>query len=287
MFRGAINKLSLRKKLTILATVGVLLPLLVLTYLQYRSLTELQDKTKGAFKDNLRQGLTVVEQAMKQRLEAIAAQTLNPIGSLDLSTPAAVENHFANIKRAHPEIDEIFVFVDSQNAYVYSDRFAKIAQADFTAAQSNVLSVYAKSRMGQSFVDGNQKYLFAHDSCPACPPNMREGNFLFYPLKGGNGFAGVLLNQRFVNDDLIVGTIKVIAASHSQMMAMTITDESQRVLYSNGTPQDGYLLETNFDPPFSSWKAAGSLAPRISANAAQGNVAARNRAVILVVIFMG
>ena len=68
VFRDAISKLSLRKKLTILAAVGVFLPILVLTYMQYRSLAELQSKTKGAFKDNMRQGFVVVEQQMKKRL---------------------------------------------------------------------------------------------------------------------------------------------------------------------------------------------------------------------------
>ena len=43
MFRGAVNKLSLRKKLTILAAVGVFLPVLVLSYMQYQSLTALQN----------------------------------------------------------------------------------------------------------------------------------------------------------------------------------------------------------------------------------------------------
>src|SRR5215204_1361478 len=91
MFRNVIRKLSLRKKLTILVSVGVFLPLLVLTYMQYRSLAELQTKTKGAFKDNLRQGLTIVERQMKKRLEEIAAQTLNPIGSMHLSSPEEAE----------------------------------------------------------------------------------------------------------------------------------------------------------------------------------------------------
>src|SRR3954468_6601831 len=86
MFRDAISKLSLRKKLTILVSVGVFLPLLLLTYMQYRSLTELQNKTKGAFKDNVRQGLTIVEQKIKQHLEDIAAQTLDPINGLHLSS---------------------------------------------------------------------------------------------------------------------------------------------------------------------------------------------------------
>src|SRR5688572_32680484 len=86
MFRGAISKLSLRKKLTILASVGVLLPVLVLTYMQYQSLTELQNKTKGAFEDNLRQGFTILQRQMKQRLEDVAAQTLEPIGGLHRSS---------------------------------------------------------------------------------------------------------------------------------------------------------------------------------------------------------
>src|SRR5215510_1802857 len=93
--RDAINKLSLRKKLTILASVGVLLPLLLLTYLQYRSLAELENKSKGAFKDNLRQGLTLVEQQMKRRLEDIAAQTLDPIGNMHLSHSEDIEKYFA------------------------------------------------------------------------------------------------------------------------------------------------------------------------------------------------
>jgi hypothetical protein len=68
MFRDAISKLSLRQKLMIVASVGVLLPLLILTYMQYRSLAELQNTTKGAYKDNLRQGLTNLELRMKKLL---------------------------------------------------------------------------------------------------------------------------------------------------------------------------------------------------------------------------
>src|ERR1044071_5565526 len=163
VFRDAISKLSLRKKLTILVSVGVFLPLLVLTYMQYRSLAELQNKTKGAFKDNLRQGLPIVERQMKQRLEEIAAQTLDPIDSIHPSSPAELEKYFADVKRSHPEIEEIFVFAfsDGKDAYVYSDKFVKIAPN-----QSDILSVFDKARMAQSFLDGNRKYLFVDHSCP-------------------------------------------------------------------------------------------------------------------------
>ncbi len=281
MFRDAISKLSLRKKLTILVSVGVFFPLLVLTYMQYQSLAELQRKTKGALKDNLRQGITIVEHQMKQRLEDVASQTLNPIGSIHLSSSEAaeeIEKYFAGVKHSHPEIDEIFAFAysgDKQetevSVYMYSDKFVKVAQAGFTPAQSHLLSLFNNSRMAQSFIDGDRRYLFVHDSCQTCPPNsdLRQGTYLFYPLGDRtkveqSGFAGVLLNEAFVRDDLIAGTVaKIIKMYHANNatsdIAFTISDENRQVLYSNAAAQKGYFLETNFDPPFSNWKAALGL----------------------------
>ena len=237
MLRDAIKKLSLRKKLTILASVGVLLPIFVLTYLQYRSLSELQIKTKGAFKDNVRQGLVAVELRIKQRLEDIAAQTLAPLGSMHFSSQSEFEKYAAEVKRSHPEIDDIFIFSDTneQKADIY------------------MVSLFSKARMTQSFLDGNRKYLFLHDSSPSA--DVAQKTYLFYPLNP-NGFAGVLLNDRFVKDDLIAGTINEVGGvSHTSFMTITVSDENGRVLYSNGSPQNTDLLETNFDRPLSSWKA--------------------------------
>jgi len=265
-----------RKKLLILVSVGVVLPLLVLTYMQYRSLAELQSKTKGAFKDNLRQGSTLVHQQMKQRLE-VAAQTLDPLGDVHLCSPTAaveLEKLFADIKRSHPEIEEIFAFeysavkqAPNDCSYVYSDKFMKAPQADFTPVQSEILSQFSRA---QTFWDGNRQYLFAHQSCPPCPPSQRQGGYLFYQLpnvttRNLSGFAGVLLNESFIRNDLIAGTIsKIINAHHgntasSSDIAFTIRDENNQVIYSNATPKNGYLFESNFDPPFSSWKAAVGL----------------------------
>ena len=234
MFRGALGKLSLRQKLTILVLVGVLLPLSVLTYMQYRSLAALQNTTKGAFKDNLRQGLTIVEQQMKKRLENIAAQTLNPIGSAQLSSPdaaAELEEYFVNVKRSHPEIEDIFVVRSGDHQL------------------SHIFSVFEQSRTAQSFLDENRRYLFA------------EGRYLFYPLPDSTeAVAGVLLNDRFVNHDLVAGTIvralTLYHANHaSPPIAITISDENNRVIYSNVAAKNEVLLETNFDRPFSNWKA--------------------------------
>ena len=275
VFRGAISKLSLRKKLIILASVGVLLPLLVLTYMQYRSLAELQNKTKGAFKDNLRQGVTYVEHQMRQRLEEIATQTLAPIGSTHVSSGAAeeLEKHLTDVKRSHAEIEQIFVFSYSdeqpKTAYIYSDRFRKIERTGLTPRESDILFLFDKARIAQSYLDSNRKYFFVHHSCPTCLPNVPQGAYLFYPLadltKGELiGLAGVVLNERFVRDDLIAGSIgKILSRYHandaSPDIAMTLTDENKQVLYSNAMAQDGHFFESNFDRPFSNWKVGVGL----------------------------
>ena len=262
VLRDAIRKLSLRKKLTILAAVGVLLPLLALSYMQYQSLTELQNKTKGAFKDNLRQGLTLVEQRMKQRLETLAAQTLEPIDRIDLpflgtipppgtaSPPAnagQLEKYFADVKRSHSEIKEIFVVGNIRE------------RQKTTPAQANILFLFEKSRMAENYLDTNRKYLFAHAA---------QTTYLFYPLKAGRdgeqSFAGVLLNETFVSNDLLARTIAEIAghahtANPSLAMAVTISDENQHVLFSNGPAQHGYFFEGHFGRPFSNWKGQVGL----------------------------
>ena len=113
--------------------------------------------------------------------------------------------------------------------------------------------------MAGDYVDANRKYLFTHAS---------QGTFLFHPLKDSKEthyvFAGVLLNEAFVRNDLIARTIAETAghahaANPSLAIAITITDESNQVLFSNGQPQHGYFFESNFDRPFSNWRGRVGL----------------------------
>ena len=276
-----------RKKLLILVSIGVVLPLLVLTYLQYRSLAELQNKTKGAFKDNLRQGLPIVQQQMRQRLQEVAIKTLEPIGTVNLSSADELEKLFANTKRSHPEVVEVFAFDErSGSAYVYSDKFVKAALGEF----NDTLDQFDRARMEQSLVDGNRRYLFVHQSCPNCP---RRGAYLFYPLPNSTrSFVGVLFNESFVSVDLIAGSInKVLNIYHgdtapSSVIAITITDENNHVLFSNAAAQNGNLFETNFDRPFSNWKAVVALKNTNLDELARNSFLHSAGATLLVLVFL-
>ena len=119
--------------------------------------------------------------------------------------------------------------------------------------------------MTQGFPDPNRLYFFVQHFCSTCPPGNRQGAYLFYPLKDltkgeDSGFAGVLLNERFISHDLLAGSIgKTVSMFHgdtaSSDIAFTITDENKQVVYANAAAQKGYFLQINFDPPFSNWRA--------------------------------
>jgi signal transduction histidine kinase len=69
-------------------------------------------------------------------------------------------------------------------------------------------------------------------------------------------------------------------------MAVTITDENQRVLYSNWAPRDGYLLESNLDRPFSNWKAAVGLKDTNIDELARDSFLHSAGATVLILVFL-
>jgi signal transduction histidine kinase len=113
-------------------------------------------------------------------------------------------------------------------------------------------------------------------------------------LTGGEqtGFAGVFLNESFISDDLIAGSIgKTLNRYHanhtdSPAIAITISDENSRVLYANAAAQNGYFLETNFDPPFSNWKTRIGLKNTDLDDLARNSFLHSVGATLLVLVFL-
>ncbi|HYO91918.1 MAG TPA: hypothetical protein VEQ40_09785, partial [Pyrinomonadaceae bacterium] len=94
-----------------LALAAVLLPITILFFMQYRSIAELEGKTKVAVKENLRQTLQGIERKMEERFVGLARETLLPVGRLggaEQEDSQAIESHFAAVLRRHPEIEQIF-----------------------------------------------------------------------------------------------------------------------------------------------------------------------------------
>src|SRR5438128_3791105 len=75
---------SRRAGLMALVVTAILLPMAVLSVVQYRSLQDLEGKTRVAVEENLRQTLQSISRRAKERLEALAAETLKGIEAADV-----------------------------------------------------------------------------------------------------------------------------------------------------------------------------------------------------------
>ena len=272
--------MSSRKKLIVLVTLVVLLPLYLLTYVQYRSLVELEKKTKGAYKENLRQNLLNVERQVEGKFEEIASGSLTPVGNIKLSREESsrqLEKYFSAVKQSHPEIEQIFVFSyrgsEKENdsfGYVYSNSLLKYDHSDLknTAKARNILHAFNESKTAQNFLDASRRFLFWQPVCSECLSNGRahRETYVFYPLLDNGsqrqiGFAGLNLSENYIRDELLSRTITEVLDSRDTVIpdcadiVVSISGENGREIYTNSPGQHKYIIETDMARPFSNWKA--------------------------------
>lgn len=100
-------------KIGAIALVAILLPTLLLSLIQYRSLTELQIKTKAAVRDNLRQTLQNFSARVRARLEDYAATVTAEIPAEELRQNQLdrLDSRFLAVTQSHKEIEAIFMQV--------------------------------------------------------------------------------------------------------------------------------------------------------------------------------
>src|SRR5436190_790867 len=104
--------LSSKTRLIAIVVIALLLPTVVLSAIQFRSLVDLEDKTKVAVQENMRQTLQTVSRKVEENLKWLARKNLGDIGLADLEPQSfqALERRFAAVKQEHPEIENLFAF---------------------------------------------------------------------------------------------------------------------------------------------------------------------------------
>jgi signal transduction histidine kinase len=100
-------------KITAIALIAILLPAILLSLIQYRSLTEIQKKTKSAIRENLRQTLQNFSARVRTKLEDYAAEVTAAIAEDELKQKNLdlLDRRLISIRQTHTEIENIFVQV--------------------------------------------------------------------------------------------------------------------------------------------------------------------------------
>lgn len=266
---------SRRAGLIVLAFLAVLVPGLLFSIVQYRSLADLESKTRLAVQDTLRQTLQDVLLRTKERLEAIAVQSLGDLEKTNTEQEKLdqLELRLAGIKQSHAEIDLAFIVVHcpcqkNQFAVFATDEAVRSITTDrfktSPEARTAIDTFNNASLLGASFQMA-QTVLFEQSSCELFP-NSGSGsrNFVFLPLpssdgKGQIGFAGFTLRSSFIKERLLPSVVtEVLASAYPNLNesgpVITVLDENEREVYVSRSGSKSREINLPFSPVFRQWK---------------------------------
>ena len=270
--------LSSKTRLIAIAVVALLLPTVVLSVVQFRSLVDLEDKTKVAVQENMRQTLQTFSRKVEENLKGLARKSLADIRITDLEPDSfeCLQSRFAAIKQEHPEIDTLFVFSyckpkDEFYSLFYSEGALRRLDWPAIAANPNAMAAYKafNSASASRTPDIKGDYLFWQTSCCKDSPN-KDGSkfqeFVFRPLlccepKDCISYSGLSLNPSYIADTYLPQMMPALLRScdiddKDSALALGIFDETGDEVFTNRTGQGDYEVKMSFAPAFPQWKLA-------------------------------
>lgn len=264
----------------VLALVAVLLPIGILSFMQYRSMVDLEAKTKVAVKENLRQTLQVIERKIEERFEGLAKETLLPIGELgggERQNSEEIERHFAAVLSSHPEIEQLFFIShcscrakEEHRAYFFTQeglRSIDYSKLDEDMDAHNALRAYEKARLSGSHLPAaGEDFLFWQNSCASCLSKEKNHlqTYILYSVHSLDkrehiGFAGIVFNVDYIKQQFLAQSISEVLQSPDIALAdsnlsLAIFDEAKQEIYANTKGRVEYEVKAAFSRPFPQWE---------------------------------
>ena len=275
MFPWARANSSHRTGLIVLALLAVLVPALLFSVVQYRSLTDLESKTRVVVQDNLRQTLEGVSRGTKERLEAIAAESLGHIeaAGAEQEKLSDLELGLISTKQSHPEIDLAFVVVHCpcrkrQFAVFASDAGVhRVMHEQFkTSVEARTaIDTYNNAALLSASTQMTQGVFFEQSSCALFPDGAETAQFfVLLPLarsdgQGQMGFKGITLRNSFIRERLLPQTINDVlqsadAGRYSTTPVISVRDENDSEVYASRKSSRSREISMSFSPVFRQWK---------------------------------
>jgi signal transduction histidine kinase len=265
---------SHRTGLIVLALLAVLLPALLFSVVQYRSLADLESKTRVAVQDNLRQTLEGVSRGTKEKLESIAAESLGHIEASEAEAEKLgdIELRLMGLKQSHPEIDLAFVVVHCpcrkrQFAVFASDAGVhRVMDEHFkTSAEARTaIDTYNNASLLRASAQMTQGALFEQSSCALFPDSGDTAQFfVLLPLlrsdgNGQMGFTGITLRNSFIRERLLPQAINdvlqsVEAGRYNTTPVISVRDENNSEVFTSRKGSMSREISMPFSPVFRQW----------------------------------
>jgi signal transduction histidine kinase len=259
-----------KRNLITVAAVATMLPTAALAFMQYRSLVDLENKTKIAIEQNLRQTLQSIARNAHADMQTLARETLAPLNSMS-GAPEGLKHVLARASELHPQVDQFFVFstcsckVENRFALLYSSgslRRVSGTQLGRDADVERILDAYRSSLALRPPAESTRESLFWQQSCSL--PNEPSHTFfyVFYPLKNTD-VAGLILNPEYVRKEYLNRLIAgLLHGSDTKAwgvdLGVGVFDEKQNQIYANASGIKNYQVKMAFSPVFPNWDLAAT-----------------------------
>lgn len=267
MVRLPKNKSLSGNRLIMLALVAVLAPTVALSFIQYRSLVELEAKTKAATQENLRRALDGIARRAEEHFRSLAEEVLKPVAARNLSphNPDPVARHFAEFRQKRPEIDRLFVVAHCPSR---ADNFAlidvagamrRIEHDQFQNERevAHALKAFQSANMLRGATGQKKDVLFWQDACDCDSSTTHEPqSYVFVPLGDANGreqpgFVGLTVSSSYLKDRFFPRFIPALLSPLGGAdLGLAVLDEKKSELYATPARLNSYEVKLPFAPVF-------------------------------------
>ncbi|HEY6401195.1 MAG TPA: HAMP domain-containing sensor histidine kinase [Blastocatellia bacterium] len=253
-----------------LAFVAVLAPTVALSFIQYRSLVELEAKTKAATQENLRRALDSVGRRTEEHFRSLADEALKPVAAQNLSPHNLdpVARHFAAFRQRRPGIDRLFVVVSCPSR---ADNFAlidvagavrHIAPGQFRKEHDleHAFKAFQSANMLRGATGQREDVLFWQDACDCGnTPAHEPQSYVFVPLgdangRGRPGFVGLTISSSYLKDrffpQFIPALLSPLGGAGTADLGLAVLDEKKSELYATPARLNSYEVKLPFTPVF-------------------------------------
>jgi len=243
--------------------------------MQYKSLVDLEDKTKGAVRENLRQTLQTVVKNITDGIRKSAKESLIPIEEMpiDPSDIDKLEQHFTAIKQTRPEVSELFLVC---NRTCKGEKFAllqtpqgtrRIGEAEFRKSDEiwDIQAAFERAKLSHSPKEDKDFYYDQASYSPTSGKTSLLQTTVFYPLVHPNeekpfGFVGMTLASNYIKENAFPKVMPEalrcpLTGDKDSDLALWVYDENWNNIYAS-YPEAKYEVKSTFNPVFPKWYIA-------------------------------
>lgn len=281
------KQISVKEKLIFLLLFAILLPTVFLLVGQYFALSELRDKSRAAFENDLRQNFVEIEDKTETKLLEKAEAALKDFPETTMGTWNSEELK-ANLKTIldnNADADSAFVFLNDKNLFSLAENsrargyaeakslenpgeaITSMGDEDFVIPLISAIQSSNRRRFDGKFFIGQQRC----EKCGATNQPQPEVLYLYRVYSDINDFnklqaVGIKINKEFFVKDFLSPIINEVAASSAEKMQSQVIfgvfNEQQHLIFSNADKAENlesFELKNSFGRAFPLWTLAGSF----------------------------